>query len=211
MKKWPLRTGLWCPSRLGRMNWSSNERGNTEKWIREVGVRSLERTITGVVMFKAVQSAEWEEKHESDGYVPLSEELELSSSSSTTMMYIQIVRPSDQETILVSHQILPTPSNSFDSFTFSDRDSDQCPREGGISALSWGWCYMAWEPVVNDVSICWVLESFSDLWLFCMCLLGQSRNCVFIEYLFYCHRQEIFSNREQLLHQKYNYHGKSTA
>ena len=30
MIKWPLRTGLWCLSRLGRMNWSSNERGNWE-------------------------------------------------------------------------------------------------------------------------------------------------------------------------------------
>ena len=60
----------------------------TEKWIREVGVWNLERTITGVVMFK--QWAEWKEKYESDGYVPLSEELESSSSSSTTVMYIQL-------------------------------------------------------------------------------------------------------------------------
>ena len=85
---WPLRTGLWCPSRLGRMDWSSNEPRNTEKWIREVGVWNLERTITGVVMFK--QWAKWEEKYESDGYVPLSEELESSSSSSTFVMYIQL-------------------------------------------------------------------------------------------------------------------------
>ena len=61
-------------------------------------MKNLERTITGVVMFK--QWAEWEEKYENDGYVPLSEELESSSSSSTTVMYIQIVRPSDPETIL---------------------------------------------------------------------------------------------------------------
>jgi len=39
-------------------------------------VRNLERTITSVVMFK--QWAEWEEKYESDGYAPLSEELESS-------------------------------------------------------------------------------------------------------------------------------------
>jgi len=51
-------------------------------------VWNLERTITGVVMFK--QWAEWEEKYESGGYVPLSEELESSSSSSTTVMYIQL-------------------------------------------------------------------------------------------------------------------------
>jgi len=50
-------------------------------------VRNLEWTITGVVMFK--QSVEWE-KYESDGYVPLCEELESSSLSSTTVMYIQL-------------------------------------------------------------------------------------------------------------------------
>ena len=45
-------------------------------------------------------------------------------------------------------------------------------REGGILALSWGWCYMAWEPVVNGVSVCWVLESFSDCGYFaCVCLV----------------------------------------
>ena len=49
---------------------------------------NLELTITGVVMFK--QWAKWEEKYESDGYVPLSEELESSSSSSTFVMYIQL-------------------------------------------------------------------------------------------------------------------------
>ena len=114
-------------------------------------MRSLERTITGVMMFKAVQWAEWEEKYESDGYVSLSEELESSSSSSTTVMYVQIVRPSDPETILGLPCFSADTSNSF---TFYDRDSDQCLRsvyglalrgqgEGGISALSWGWCYMA--------------------------------------------------------------------
>ena len=96
--------------------------------------------------FKAVQSAEWEEKHESDGYVPLSEELELSSSSSTTVMYAPIVRPSNLEAILgPPHFSLDTS----DSFAFSDRDSDQClgriygllvmgQGEGGILTLSWG-------------------------------------------------------------------------
>jgi len=40
-------------------------------------------------------------------------------------MYIQIVRPSDPETILG----LPCfSSDTSDSFTFSDRDSDRCPR-----------------------------------------------------------------------------------
>jgi len=102
------------------------------------------------VRFKAVQSAEWEEKHESDGYVPLSEELELSSSSSTTVMYAPIVRPSNLEAILgPPHFSLDTS----DSFAFSDRDSDQClgriygllvmgQGKGGILTLSWGWCYM---------------------------------------------------------------------
>jgi len=101
------------------------------------------------MMFKAVQWAKWEEKYESDGYVPLSEELESSSSSPTTVMYIHIVCLSDPETILG----LPWLSaDTSDSFTFYDRDSDQCPLsvyalrgqgEGGILALSWGWCYMA--------------------------------------------------------------------
>ena len=39
----------------------------------------------------------------------MSEELE-PSSSSIAVMYIPIVRPSDLETTLVFHQILPTPS-----------------------------------------------------------------------------------------------------
>ena len=99
--------------------------------------------------FKAVQSAEWEEKHESDGYVPLSEELESSLSSSTTAMYAPIVRPSDLEAILGPRFSLDTS----DSFAFSDCDSDQClgrihgllvmgQGKGGILTLSWGWCYM---------------------------------------------------------------------
>ena len=60
---------------------------------------SLEQVITGVVRFKAVQWAEWEEKHESDGYVPSLEELESSSSPSTTVIH-SIVCPSDLEAIL---------------------------------------------------------------------------------------------------------------
>jgi len=58
-------------------------------------------------------------------------------------MYIPIVRPSDLETTL----------NTSDSFTFSDRDSDQRPGgvyglvvmgqgEGGILVLSWGCSYI---------------------------------------------------------------------
>jgi len=100
------------------------------------------------VRFKAVQSAKWEEKHESNGYAPLSKELESSSSSSTTVMYAPIVRPSDLEAILGPRFSLDTS----DSFAFSDRDSDQCSGriyglvamgqgEGGILTFSWGWCY----------------------------------------------------------------------
>jgi len=88
------------------------------RWTREAGARSLERVFVGVVRFKAVQRAEWVEKLESDGkvgYFPLSEELELSSASPTTVLYNPTVRPSDLETILG----LPR----FSSDT-SDRDSD---------------------------------------------------------------------------------------
>jgi len=88
------------------------------RWTREAGARSLERVFAGVVRFKAVQRAEWVEKLESDGkvgYFPLSEELELSSASPTTVLYNPTVRPSDLETILG----LPR----FSSDT-SDRDSD---------------------------------------------------------------------------------------
>ena len=64
-----------CLTRLGWMEKTlyGDEWGNTERWIREAG-RILEQAITGVVRFKGVQSARWEGKHESNGYVPLSEE-----------------------------------------------------------------------------------------------------------------------------------------
>jgi len=58
-------------------------------------------------------------------------------------------------------------------------------------------------------SVCWVAESFSDLWLFCTCLVKvEIVYWIFVLFSFslYCHRQEeIFSDRDQLLHQKYNY------
>jgi len=96
-------------------------------WTREAGVRSLERVIAGVVRFKAVQWAEWVEKLESDGkvgYVPSSGELESSSASSTAVLYNPTVRPSDLETILGLPRFS---SDTSDSFTSSDRDSDQRP------------------------------------------------------------------------------------
>jgi len=104
-------------------------------------MRSLERVITGVVRFKAVQWAEWEEKHESDGYIASSENLEPSLSSSTTVMHIPIVRPPDLKITLVFHQIFPTPSlhppvtqiNVYGLVVMGQ-------GEGGILALSWGWC-----------------------------------------------------------------------
>jgi len=108
-------------------------------WTREAGVRSLERAIAGVVRFKTVQWAEWVEKCESNGkvgYVPSSEELESLSASSTTVLCNPTVCPSNLETILGLPRLS---SDTSDSFTSSDRYSDQHPGiVYGIVVISQG-------------------------------------------------------------------------
>lgn len=99
-------------------------RGIVTGWTREAGVRNLDRAIAGVMRFKAVQWAEWVEECEKEGkvgHVPSAEELESLSPSST---YNPIVLPSDLESILGLPRFS---SDTSDSFTSSDRDSDQRP------------------------------------------------------------------------------------